>query len=273
MRTRYLIDTGSCLSLTSKFMAQKMNLRMQSLTEQSNHNLFSANGTRLKVLGTADVTLDISELKIPHTLYICENLTESVILGRTFLADASAIIDFRSRTITISDTLQLPLQHKIHRENFVRAIDSVCIQPNAEVMFPVKCSAKFNNSDILLTPIPGEQFVRFAVANAVCHVQRNKTVCRLINCTNQCLVICANQKIAHAGTFDDYARCLTVSNKPELNARTDDEQTINVDEATLNSFANEYGFNINPKLSAELRMKLLRILFKRKKPLRKPLTT
>jgi hypothetical protein len=241
-----------------------MRLRIQPLTEETNHNLFSANGTQLKLLGTADVTLDISELKIPHTFYICENLTESVILGRTFLADASAVIDFKNRTITVSDTVQLPLLHKISRNNFVRAKESMCIQPNTEVIFPVQCARKFNNQTILVTPVPGEQFRRFAIANAICRVVNGQTVCRLFNCTDKCLVICANQKIAHAETFDDYARCLTVSNKPELNARTDDEQTINVDEATLNSFANEYGCNINPKLSAELRLKLLRILFKRK---------
>jgi hypothetical protein len=60
IRTRCLIDTGSCLSLASKLMAQRMLLRIQPLTEETNHNQFSANGTPLKLLGTTDVTLDIS---------------------------------------------------------------------------------------------------------------------------------------------------------------------------------------------------------------------
>jgi hypothetical protein len=151
--------------------------------------------------------LDISELKIPHTFYICENLTESVILGRTFLADASALIDFKNRTITVSDTVQIPLLNKISRDNFVRAKEPVCIEPNSEVIFPVQCHTKFNNRTVLLTPIPGEQFRRFAVANAICRVDNGRTVCRLFNCTDKCLVICANQKIAQAELFDDFERC------------------------------------------------------------------
>jgi hypothetical protein len=210
MRTRCLIDTGSCLSLTSKFTAHRLHLHIQPLTDETNQNLFSANGSQLKLIGTADVMLDISELKIPHTFYICENLTESVILGRTFLADASAVIDFKNKTITVSDTVQLPLLNKISRDNFVRAKEPVCIEPNSEVIFPVQCHAKFNNRTVLLTPIPGEQFRRFAVANAICRVDNGRTVCRLFNCTDKCLVICASQKIAQAELFDDFERCLLI---------------------------------------------------------------
>jgi hypothetical protein len=263
MRTRCLIDAGSCLSLASKSIAQRMYLRVQPLTEETNHNLFSANGTQLKLLGTANVTLDISELKIPHTFYICENLTESVILGRTFLADASAVIDFKNRTITVSDTVPLPLLHKISRDNFVRAKESICIEPNAEVIFPVQCARKFNNQTILVTPVPGEQFRRFAIANAICRVVNGQTVCRLCNCTDKCLVICANQKIAQAEIFDESTRCLLVSQNSDSKSDAV-EQTPDIDEATLERFASDYQFNINKDLPQELRLQLLRILFRRK---------
>jgi hypothetical protein len=207
--------------------------------------------------------LDISELKIPHTFYICENLTESVILGRTFLADASAVIDFKNRTITVSDTVQIPLLNKISRDNFVRAKEPVCIEPNSEVIFPVQCHTKFNNRTVLLTPIPGEQFRRFAVANAICRVDNGRTVCRLFNCTDKCLVICANQKIAQAELFDDFERCLLISKNDGSQSDTN-TQTPEVDDATLEQFANDYQFDINKDLSPELRKQLLRVLFRRK---------
>ena len=132
---RSLIDTGSYFSLMNKQLAQRLHVKVQSMTQQTHQNLFSANGSQLKLLGTAEVTLDISVLKIPHTFYVCENLNEQAILGRAFLDDSSAVIDFRNKTITISDIIELPLQHKISRDNFVRAINSFCIKPNDEVIF------------------------------------------------------------------------------------------------------------------------------------------
>ena len=234
------------------------------MTDVTHQNLFSASGSQLSLRGTAEIMLEISGLKIPHTFYVCDNLSEQIILGRTFLDDSFAVIDFRNKTITISDSIELPLQYNISRDNFVRAIDSVCIEPNAEVIFPVKCANKFNNHDILLTPVPGEQFNKFAVANAICHVESNKTLCRLLNCTNKCLVICANQKIAQAEMFNDLSQCLLISDTPNGRQSVTADDDPDVDEATLNAFASEYQFNINPTLRPDLRIRLLRILFKRK---------
>ena len=197
-KTRCLIDTGSHFSILSKYLATRLHVNIQPMSERNHQALFSANGSQLRLVGMVETMLDISGLKIPHTFYVCDNLTEQAILGRSFLDDASAIIDFRNKTVTISDVLQVPLQHKIHRDQFVRAKESVCIQPNAEVLLPVKCARKFNNQTVLLTAIPGQQFSRFAIASAMCQVKSNKTVCRLINCTNECLVTCADQKLAHA---------------------------------------------------------------------------
>ena len=76
VRTRCLLDTGSFYSLVSIQTARRLKLKIQQLTSETRQSLFSANGTSLKLLGTADVTLDISHLKIPHTVYVCENLNE-----------------------------------------------------------------------------------------------------------------------------------------------------------------------------------------------------
>ena len=92
------------------------------MTPETHQSLFSASGSRLQLLGTAEVTLDISGLKIPHTFYICENLAETAIIVREFLDDSSAVIDFRNQTITVSDFLELPLQHKISSAVSMRRI-------------------------------------------------------------------------------------------------------------------------------------------------------
>ena len=260
-----MIDTGSHFSLLSNFLAQRLHIKIQPMTPETHQSLFSASGSRLQLLGTAEVTLDISGLKIPHTFYICENLAETAIIGREFLDDSSAVIDFRNQTITVSDFLEIPLQHKIGKDNFVRAKDSLCIKPQTEVIFPVICSKKFNNQEILLSPIPGEQFRRFAIANAICEVKNNQTVCRLFNSSDECLVLCPNQKIALATVFEDSSRCLLISQNQGSESTADAElDDPTVDDAMLEMFAAEYQFNINSNLPVDVRCKLLRVLFRRK---------
>jgi hypothetical protein len=166
----------------------------------------------LKLLGTAEVLLDIENFKIPHTLFICQNLCESLILGREFLNDASAIIDFRNNTIILNDFLEIPLQHKIDNANLVGATEPLWVKPNTEIIFHVSCAHKFNNQDVLLSPIPSEQFRKFAVSNMICHVENNQTVCRLLNYSDKSLIINANQKIAQIGPFDSSYHCLAVQN-------------------------------------------------------------
>jgi hypothetical protein len=246
-------------------LARRLRIQPQPLTAETQQNLFSANGSMLKLLGTADLTLDISGLKIPHTVYICDNLNELMILGRSFLTDSSAVIDFRNQTLTISDVLQIPLQHKIDKDSFVRAKESICVQPNTEIIFDVSCANQFNNQDVLLTAIPGEQFRKFAVANSISRVQKNQALCRLMNYTDKYLVTGANEKIAKITPFDDTFHCMMVNQEPDsspISTVTDHER--HVDDATLNKFADEYGFNINSQLAPDLRMKLLRVLYKRK---------
>ena len=225
--------------------------------------LFSANGTQLRIVGTAEVLLNISELKIPHTLYVCENLSEPLLLGRSFLTDSSAVIDFRHQTITLSDVLQLPLHCKINKDNFARANQSFCIQPKTEIILPVKCAKKFNDNDVLLTPIGGLQFHRFAVANTIGHVSDHMTVCRLLNYSDEPLVICPGQKLAQVSVFDNSYRCMLVKDNQHSEDSGESDE-VPVDEETLDRFDKEYQFNINNELPRDLRVKLLRVLYRRR---------
>ena len=112
-----------------------------------------------------------------------------------------------------------------------------------------------------MSPIPSEQFRKFAVSNTICHVQNNQTVCRLLNYSDKCLIIKADQKIAQIAPFDNSYHCLAVSEHENSNLMHENEQQeFQIDDATLHRFAAEYAFNINDQLSPELRLKLLRVL-------------
>jgi hypothetical protein len=267
VNTRALLDSGSFYSLISQNLANRLRIRSTPLTPETEHALFSATGSRLKLNGTADVTLDISNLKITHTVFICQNLNEDLILGRSFLSDASAIVDFKNRTVSFSDVIQVPLHNGVDKTAIARATESVFVPPNSEIVFQVSCHQKFENQHVVLSPIEGQQFSRYAVANSLGTVNNNQTFCRLMNFQNTGLVISPGQKIGQLRVLDTNQKCLLVSSDKQTGDSfpiSDEKQTFKPNVKTLNEFAAEQKFNINPDLSPELRMQLLEVLYKRR---------
>jgi hypothetical protein len=162
-------------------MARRLRLKIMPLSEDSECVLQSANGSPLELVGKADISLNILGLIIPHTVTICRRLTENCILGRQFLHEASAILNFKNGTVTFSDFLEIPLQGRVHNSAFVRACDAICIPPKTEAVFSVQVHPKFNGQEVLITPLEQHQISRYLVANSIGYVQRGRTFCRLLN--------------------------------------------------------------------------------------------
>ena len=80
-------------------------------------------------------------------------------------------------------------------------------------------------------------------------------------------MINSQQKVAQIAPVDNKQQCMLIS--PHGDKRTteisDEKQADeNLNDAALEDFAKDYGFNINSELSHELRIKLIRILYKRR---------
>jgi len=120
-------------------------LKIEPLTDQTFQTLHAANRHRLALLGTADIILEIANMQIPHQIYICANLHEQLLLGRVFLSEAGAIINFRTRTISFNDTLNVELHYSNDKSTFVRAKEQICVPPNSEVIFNVFVLLNLNN--------------------------------------------------------------------------------------------------------------------------------
>jgi hypothetical protein len=61
-------------------------------------------------------------------------VSEPFILGRSFLFDAGVVLDFKSRTVTFSEFLEIPLQKFVNKNALVRVKNSVCVPPNSEAI-------------------------------------------------------------------------------------------------------------------------------------------
>ena len=215
----------------------------------------------MNLLGKVEELVDIQNLKIPQTLRVCNNLTENLILGRAFLEESGANIDFNSKIVTFcNDVVQIPLQHLIDNRTVARICNPTFVPPRSEIVVPVTCNRIFNNKEVILKAIEGQQFSQFALANAIVAVRNERTVCRLMNFQDKPLVLSPGQKIGQLEMFDKNL-CLAVSDTPE----NKEEQVPTMSREALLEFGKEYNFQINKELPEEIRLELLAVLHKRKK--------
>jgi len=112
-----MLDSGSFYSLISQNLANRLRIKSNPLRPETEQSLFSATGCKIKIKRNG-FELDISNLKIAHTVYICQNLSEDLLLGPSFLGDASAIIDFKNQTVSFSEVIQVPLHKKINKKKY-----------------------------------------------------------------------------------------------------------------------------------------------------------
>jgi len=83
-----LLDSGSGHSVVGLKTAQRNNFKIEPLNEDDCANLYSVSDEEIKMLGAAEVIIEISGLKFPHRILISENLGNHFILGRQFLMES-----------------------------------------------------------------------------------------------------------------------------------------------------------------------------------------
>ena len=262
-RLRSLLDTGSHHSLLCEDTARKLKVPIDPLTEKQ--SLFSANGSPLQVIGQSTIALCISSLKVYIDVLIVKQLSEMLILGRSFLQQGSAVLNFANNTVTFNQLIEIPLYQVDKNASLARLTQGHCVPGNSEIICNVSCHSRFNNNDILLTPIPGKQFGAYAVANTCSTVHKNQTVCRILNFNDTPLVLCKNQKIGQIQEFTNDQNCMTISQNQNADSKTvESDEDENLTEQQLNEFAEQYNFNINTELTEQVRFQLLRVLYRRR---------
>jgi hypothetical protein len=259
---RGLIDTGSGTTLIRSNIARKMNLSIRPVQKGQLSCLYAAEGSKLIVDGVADVTFNISGLSIDHTVYVVENIAESLILGSDFLSDNQVIIDYSSKIVSMcSDLVRAPLVRNGDGQHVAKLAKSLCIPPGCEKIVNIKCAPRFSNSDVLVEAISCSQFTQFAIARSICRTDKQShTVARILNCLPHTLVLPKETKVATVQNINVNTSCEPFK-MPSPQTKTDLLQSENkLTPQELNQFASEYGFKINPDLTESQRFELLNLL-------------
>ena len=259
---RGLLDTGSGSSLIRSSFARKLKLTVRPVQEGQVSSLFAAEGSRLVIDGVADITFNVNGLLIAHTVYVVENIAETLIFGTDFLSENQIVIDYRNKVVSLcSDLIRAPLIRDNDRQNMAKLTKTLCIEPGCEKIVNVQCSPRFSNKDVLIESLPCAQFDKFAIARTICTTNtRSHTVARILNCLPHTLVLPKGTKIATVNNINVQRDCEPFKS-PSLNTNSDSGKSgINLSPQQLEDFATDYGFRINPDLTPSQRLELLTLL-------------
>ena len=200
-------------------------------------------------------------------------LSIDFLLGVDFLQAYEAKIDYQTGLISLSDDLvRAPLLLDSKPDNFAICIELVCISPETEMIIPVSVPPRFNGKTVLLEPIPRYQFRLAATAHSFGHCVNGRTICRVFNFRPRAVVLRRHMQLAVVEPMSNIVRCTSMAHKENSQEEGPRTPLYPQDRSTLDNFAQDYGFSINPELTEDQKSELLQLLFDYKSSLARDLS-
>jgi len=226
--------------------------------------LITANCSRMPVIAVVEFQVNVSGLFMPVTAKVVENPVHDLILGASFMKYNQVSIDFRTKTVSMADDLvRAPLQSDNRVQKCVTCERSVCISPYSEAIISATCDRRFDNQTVILEPLTQFQFRRFALARSFSRCENGKTICQVVNYNPQALVLLRGTKLAKIEPLNVVASCKLFNEQAEPEGDNEPGTVVSQPQSNevLEHFSEEYGFNINPKLTPDQRKELLQLLY------------
>jgi len=189
-----LIDSGSSRSLIGEATARALNLQIRPLDRFSNPAMYTANGSKLRIIGTTVFDFGLKGFQMHQIVHVATELKPQILFGGDFLSENDAIINYKFGILSFKDDLiQIPMFSP--NDNSVTLSKTTCIPALSEVTLAVSSPPKFNNKSVLLENFPRLDPLR-VVAKALTARKNNKTVCRLLNYINHVVTLKKGLKLA-----------------------------------------------------------------------------
>ena len=193
-----MLDTGCGTSVVSERLIRKLGLKILPVDEGQATSLIAANGNVLPVIGKQLLTLKIGGMSIPYEFLIVSKLTQDLILGIDFLTDTKAVIYCSDNTVCFFyDMISVNMLHKCKQIAAILSTD-VKLEPRTETVVNVRLSAEIKNRCVLLEPWQIRDNQKFMVARTLIEPNGRNSVCRILNPTNQVVVLKRGLPVAFA---------------------------------------------------------------------------
>ena len=189
-----LIDTGSCKSVVSEQLIKELGVKINKGSKLSNF-LTTADGSPMKVLGTAMLNVRISNLSVPYEFLVVSRIQQDMIMGLDFLKYTRAQINCSDNTVTFYDDM-IATDLLRHQRCIARLSNPTILPPRSETIVKLKVNNTRFNSCYLLEPLPMQQKQKFLTARAIVKSRGKFTFARILNLTNDEIFMHRNHKIA-----------------------------------------------------------------------------
>jgi len=247
--------------ITERF-ANKHKLPVTPTSDPAVTQLLSANTGGIDIIGTSEFVIKVSGLSLPVSARVARVLSVEFLIGVDFLQAYEAKIDYQTGLISLSDDLvRAPLLSDSKPDNLTTCIESVCIPPETEMIVPVSIPARFNGMAVLLEPIPRYQFRLAATAHSFGQCINGRTLCRVFNFRPHAVVLRRRMHLAVVEPMCNVVSCTLMAAREASQEEGPRKPLYPQDRSTLDSFEQEYGFDINPELTEGQKSELLQLLF------------
>jgi len=245
-----LIDSGSSRSLIGEATARALNLQIRPLDRFSNPSMFTANGSKLRIIGTTVLDFGLKGFQMHQIVHVASELKP--------LSENEAIINYKLGILSLKDDLiQIPMFSP--NDNCVILSKTTCIPALSEVTLAVNSPAKFNNKSVLLENLPRLNPLKVVVAKALTTCENNKTACRLLNYTNQVVTLKKGLKLAKIEDWDIIAAMQEF--REATVTKLEPNSVIRNSDVELEEFHKQYGFKICQTLTEDQRYEVLEKLY------------
>ncbi len=188
-----LCDTGAAISACSSSIIHQLvpSYKLSLVPTSKTFNV--ANNKSIKPLGPLNMSFIITKQFFSTQVYVFNELNHAFILGRPFLQDHEAIIDFKSNKIHLNNPI------KVH------ANENLSIKPNSICL--VTCSITRNNQNVHVSSGLVGRVCQLddnvTIKEALCFVSHNSVPVMIENHSNNPIHIRWGQNIAHFNAIAD----------------------------------------------------------------------
>ena len=205
--TAFILDTGAAVTLLRRDLRDRGKQPQSTLEPWSGPKLVGANGTPIRVLGTATVNLTMAHKTFPTQVVVAEPLTAEAIMGLDFLEKNKCVIQADKRILTFArDGISVPMIRPSAQPHAARIsvnlIQSLQIPACSEQEVMAQMEEKICGGTWM---IENEQSMNLPVLVArelVSPTDGNVPV-RLFNPTNQSVTVYKGARVGHAEIMDD----------------------------------------------------------------------
>ena len=236
-----LIDTGCGTSVMSERLARRLKLKVDRLQVGDNSILVAADGKPMHVRGKTQASIKLGGLTVPFEFLVLEELNQNLILGIDFLKDTKAVINCSDRTISFYDDM-IELNLVDSKKKVVAFVNrQYKLQPRTETIVQVDFSEPLPQNCYVMEPLISREGQKFLVARTVTESNGRKSVCKILNPTNQILTLRRRLPIASIEVVE--VNSITVyEDTGQTSTETQYEHTNVNTEATNNTYTDR---NVN----------------------------